>query len=41
MEGPDLSYSSLETHMSWKVESDARMEPPIQTLYNVRERWKE
>jgi len=33
MEGPDSSYSSLEIHICWKVESEARMEPPIQTEY--------
>merc|ERR1712102_253865 len=33
MEGPDSSYSCLEIHICWKVESEARMEPPIQTEY--------
>merc|ERR1719192_2835676 len=33
MEAPDSSYSSLEIHMDWKVEREARMEPPIQTEY--------
>ena len=33
MEGPDSSYSALEIHIDWKVESDERMEPPIQTEY--------
>merc|ERR1719189_21143 len=33
MEGPDSSYSSLEIHICWKVESEARMDPPIQTEY--------
>jgi len=33
MEGPDSSYSCLLIHICWKVESDARMEPPIQTEY--------
>merc|ERR1711977_337894 len=31
--GPDSSYSALEIHIDWKVESDERMEPPIQTEY--------
>ena len=31
MDGPDSSYSCLEIHICWKVESDERMEPPIQT----------
>ena len=29
--GPDSSYSCLEIHICWKVESDERIEPPIQT----------
>ena len=33
MDGPDSSYSDLAIHICWKVDSDARMEPPIQTLY--------
>merc|ERR1712019_234108 len=33
MDGPDSSYSCLEIHICWKVESDERMEPPIQTEY--------
>ena len=33
MEGPDSSYSALEIHICWKVEREARMEPPIQTEY--------
>ena len=33
MAGPDSSYSCLEIHICWKVERDARMEPPIQTEY--------
>merc|ERR1719238_2335448 len=33
MEGPDSSYSCFEIHICWKVESDERMEPPIQTEY--------
>merc|ERR1719298_138093 len=31
--GPDSSYSPLEIHICWKVLSDERMEPPIQTEY--------
>merc|ERR1712124_217607 len=31
--GPDSSYSPLEIHICWKVESDDRMLPPIQTEY--------
>ena len=31
--GPDSSYSSLEIHICWKVEREARMDPPIQTEY--------
>ena len=33
MEGPDSSYSCLEIHICWKVEREARVEPPIQTEY--------
>ena len=33
IDGPDSSYSSLEIHMSAKVESELKMEAPIQTLY--------
>ena len=33
MEGPDSSYSCLLIHICWKVDSEARMEPPIQTEY--------
>ena len=33
MEGPDSSYSLLAIHICWKVDRDARMEPPIQTEY--------
>jgi hypothetical protein len=33
MDGPDSSYSALEIHICWKVDRDARMEPPIQTEY--------
>merc|ERR1719410_3270144 len=31
--GPLSSYSSFEIHISWKVLSEDRMEPPIQTEY--------
>merc|ERR1711879_16472 len=31
--GPDSSYSPLEIHICWKVLSDERIEPPIQTEY--------
>merc|ERR1719159_1663933 len=33
MDGPHSSYSCLEIHMAWKVEREARMDPPIQTEY--------
>ena len=34
IEGPDSSYCSrLEIHICWKVENDARVEPPIHTEY--------
>lgn len=33
MDGPDSSYSCLLIHICWKVDRDARMEPPIQTEY--------
>merc|ERR1712180_206548 len=33
MPGPDSSNSCLEIHISWKVEREAKMEPPIQTEY--------
>eukprot|EP00091_Calanus_sinicus_P023684 TRINITY_DN812_c0_g1_i6.p1 TRINITY_DN812_c0_g1~~TRINITY_DN812_c0_g1_i6.p1 ORF type:complete len:112 (+),score=6.90 TRINITY_DN812_c0_g1_i6:302-637(+) len=33
MDGPHSSYSCLEIHICWKVERDARMDPPIQTEY--------
>ena len=40
MEGPHSSYSCLEIHICWKVDREARMDPPIQTEYlqmsNVR-----
>merc|ERR1712098_831272 len=31
--GPLSSYSAFEIHICWKVESEERMEPPIQTEY--------
>lgn len=33
MEGPLSSYSCLEIHICWKVDRDAKIEPPIQTEY--------
>jgi hypothetical protein len=33
MEGPDSSYSSLEIHICWKVEREAKIDPPIHTEY--------
>ena len=33
MEGPDSSYSCLLIHICWKVDREARIEPPIQTEY--------
>lgn len=33
MPGPDSSYSCFEHQRFWKVDSEARMEPPIQTEY--------
>ena len=33
MDGPDSSYSCLLIHICWNVESEARIDPPIQTLY--------
>lgn len=33
MLGPLSSYSCLEIHICWKVDKDAKMEPPIQTEY--------
>jgi hypothetical protein len=33
MFGPLSSYSCFEIHICWKVESEARIEPPIQTEY--------
>uniref|UniRef100_A0A8D8Q8K8 Uncharacterized protein n=1 Tax=Cacopsylla melanoneura TaxID=428564 RepID=A0A8D8Q8K8_9HEMI len=37
MDGPDSSYSCLEIHICWKVDREARMEPPIQTEYFLSE----
>merc|ERR1712100_917558 len=31
--GPDSSYSPFEIHICWKVLSDDKIEPPIQTEY--------
>ena len=33
MPGPLSSYSCFEHHKFWNVESEARMDPPIQTEY--------
>jgi hypothetical protein len=33
MLGPDSSYSCLLIHICWNVESEAKMDPPIQTEY--------
>ena len=33
MDGPDSSYSCLLIHICWKVDRDARIEPPIHTEY--------
>ena len=33
MAGPDSSYSCFEIHICWKVDNEARMDPPIQTEY--------
>merc|ERR1712033_32241 len=33
IEGPHSSYSCLEIHICWKVDREARMEPPIHTEY--------
>ncbi|RMX55445.1 hypothetical protein pdam_00019356 [Pocillopora damicornis] len=33
IDGPDSSYSCLEIHICWKVDKEAKMEPPIQTEY--------
>ena len=31
----DSSYSDLAIHICWKVDREARMEPPIQTEYSA------
>jgi hypothetical protein len=31
MEGPLSSYSCFEIHICWKVDRDAKIDPPIQT----------
>merc|ERR1719324_1756548 len=31
--GPDSSYSPFEIHICWKVDSEDRIDPPIQTEY--------
>jgi hypothetical protein len=33
MERPDSSYSAFAIHICWNVLRDAKIEPPIQTLY--------
>jgi len=33
MDGPDSSYSCLEIHICWKVDREAKMDPPIHTEY--------
>merc|ERR1712167_474935 len=33
MVGPDSSYSLLEIHICWNVDSDDRIDPPIHTEY--------
>ncbi len=33
MPGPASSYSCFEIHICWKVDSDARIDPPIHTEY--------
>merc|ERR1719206_898823 len=33
MPGPDSSYSCLVIHICWKVEREAKIEPPIHTEY--------
>ena len=33
MDGPLSSYSDFAIHICWNVDSEARMEPPIQTEY--------
>ena len=33
IDGPDSSYSCLEIHICWKVDSEAKIDPPIHTEY--------
>merc|ERR1719492_203712 len=33
MAGPDSSYSCFEIHICWKVDREARIDPPIHTEY--------
>merc|ERR1712002_1272626 len=33
IDGPDSSYSCLEIRICWKVEREAKMDPPIHTEY--------
>lgn len=33
MDGPDSSYSCLEIHICWKVDREAKIDPPIHTEY--------
>ena len=33
MEDPVSSYSCLEIHICWKVDSEAKIDPPIHTEY--------
>jgi len=33
MPGPLSSYSSFVIHISWNVDKDDKIDPPIQTLY--------
>ena len=33
MAGPDSSYSCLLIHICWKVDKEARMDPPIHVEY--------
>jgi hypothetical protein len=35
MEGPLSSYSCFEIHICWKVEREARIDPPIQTAIKI------
>merc|ERR1712176_1695634 len=34
MDGPASSYSALVIHIAWKVEREAKIEPPIQTVFS-------